>query len=119
MIFGAVRNPLTLVFTPFQHQQGVRMVSVVDISEQVCTTPFTFCSFFVSHSLKIPHIFISLFSDLLFVGITVTEVPRNEVFHCLLDQPLHGVPTLSTIKEPLILTSSQVITLTPGLDSPD
>lgn len=119
MISGALRNPLTLVFTPFQHQQGVLMVSMVDISEQVCITQFTFCSFLESHSLKLPHLFISFFSDLPFVGIIVTEVPRNEVFHYLLDQPLHTVPTLSTIKEPLILTSSQVVTLTPVLDSPD
>lgn len=63
------------------------------------------------------YLFLSFLNYLPFVGIIVTEVPRKEAFQYRLDQTLFAVPTLSTIKEPLILISSQVVTLMTVLDS--
>lgn len=109
-------NPFILVFTPFQHQQGVLMFH----SRHHLASAYFFmlCSFFLRHSLSLPDLFISLFARLSFVSTVITEVFRNEEFQYLLYQFLHAISSL-IIKKSFILVSSQVVTVMAVLDSSD
>lgn len=116
--FGALSIPFTLVFTPFQHQQGVLMVRS---RRQLTGLYYSLHILFVLRkSQASSSIYSSLFwtISLLLASLSL-KCPEMKYSNNLLDQTLHAVPTVSTIKEPLILISSQVVTLMAVLDSPE